>query len=315
MSEQVEQAARLLRRGEVVGIPTETVYGLAGNGFDLQAVSRIFAIKNRPRFDPLILHTDSLEKIESWVGTLPDTARRLADAFWPGPLTLVVPTSARIPDLVTSGLPAVAFRIPAHPLTQKLLQQLDFPLAAPSANPFGYISPTSAQHVRDQLGNKVSLVLDGGTCTVGVESTIVATRDSEERRVLRLGGLSLEKLEAVVGKLEVQTHSSSNPAAPGMLKSHYAPRKKLILGDPVDLLREYEPQRTGVLLFQNTELPCSPAVLRILSPQGDTEEAARHLFAYLRELDAAAIDRILAEPLPETGLGRAINDRLRRASV
>lgn len=316
IGQDLNRAQALLEAGELVGIPTETVYGLAGNGFDEQAVSRIFAAKERPKFDPLILHTDSIEKIEQWVGKLSPQARKLAERFWPGPLTLVVPGTSHIPDLVTSGLPSVAFRIPAHPLTHELLSRLDFPLAAPSANPFGYVSPTSPAHVVRQLGEKVPYILDGGTAGIGIESTIVALRSPDELRVLRLGGLSLEAIQEVVGRLEVQTHSSSNPAAPGMLKSHYAPRKKLYLGDPDELLSEHAGKSVALLLFQDRALPATAFRFKyVLSPSGDFTEAARNLFAFLRELDSLPVELILAERLPEQSLGRAINDRLSRASV
>ncbi len=222
----VAAAKALLEAGNVVGIPTETVYGLAGNALDPDAVLTIFRVKNRPSFDPLIVHTDAISKLDHFVTHIPEPVRRLAEAFWPGPLTLLFPKRDLIPDLVTAGLPAVAIRIPRHPLTLSLLRSLDFPLAAPSANPFGYISPTTAQHVADQLGNQVPYILDGGSADIGLESTIIGV-ENNQLTVFRLGGMALEQIEAVAGPVAVRTHSTSNPAAPGMLSSHYAPRKPL----------------------------------------------------------------------------------------
>ena len=305
-------AGDYLKAGNVVGIPTETVYGLAGNALNPDAVLTIFRVKNRPAFDPLIVHTDSLDKAEQYVSAISDAARQLANACWPGPLTLLLPKSPLIPDLVTSGLPTVAIRIPAHPLTLALLQSLDFPLAAPSANPFGYISPTTAQHVADQLGDQVPYILDGGPAGIGLESTIVGFENATPV-VYRLGGMALEQIERLIGPVAVRTHSTSNPQAPGMLSSHYAPRKPLILLPPSTTPPSGD--RTGVLAFREpfggirTEHQC------VLSPTGDLAEAARNLFAHLRALDSLDLDVLYAEPLPYTGLGRAINDRLRRASA
>lgn len=308
----IRAAKAHLEAGEVVGIPTETVYGLAGNAFNPDAVLTIFRVKNRPSFDPLIVHTDALAKIEPFVTDIPEPARRLADAFWPGPLTLLLPKRNPIPDLVTSGLPTVGVRIPNHPLTLDLLRSLDFPLAAPSANPFGYISPTTAGHVADQLGGQVPYILDGGPSDVGLESTIVGF-DGAIPTVFRLGGMALEQIERIIGPVSVRTHSSSNPQAPGMLSSHYAPRKPLFLLAPGE--RPQPGERVGALSFREPFGGIPADQQRVLSPTGDLAEAAKNLFAYLRSLDAMDIDRIYAEPLPSQGLGPAMNDRLRRAST
>ncbi|GAB3569385.1 L-threonylcarbamoyladenylate synthase [Spirosoma luteolum] len=312
IGQDIAQASSLLKQGDVVGIPTETVYGLAGNALDPDAVLRIFRVKNRPAFDPLIVHTNSLDRVTDYVAGLPDEARQLARACWPGPLTLLLPKHACIPDLVTSGLPNVAIRIPNHPLTLALLASLDFPLAAPSANPFGYISPTSAQHVADQLGGQVPYVLDGGPAQVGLESTIVGF-EADGPVVYRLGGMALEQLEGLIGPVRVQAHSTSNPQAPGMLSSHYAPRKPLTLLAPGS--SPAPAPRIGALAFREPFGGIDPAHQRVLSPTGDLAEAAKNLFAHLRALDALDLDRLYAEPLPPHGLGLAINDRLRRASV
>lgn len=312
IGQDITVAGNYLRVGNVVGIPTETVYGLAGNALNPDAVLTIFRVKNRPAFDPLIVHTDSLDKMGRYVSAIPDAARQLADTCWPGPLTLLLPKHPLIPDLVTSGLPTVAIRIPAHPLTLALLQSLDFPLAAPSANPFGYISPTTARHVADQLGNQIPYVLDGGPAGIGLESTIVGFGNGTPT-VYRLGGLALEQIERLIGPVEVRTHSTSNPQAPGMLSSHYAPRKPLILLSPGTTPPPGD--RTGVLAFRKPFGGIRPEHQRVLSPTGDLAEAAKNLFAHLRALDALDLDVLYAEPLPHTGLGRAINDRLRRASA
>lgn len=312
IGQNIAQAADWLSAGNVVGIPTETVYGLAGNALNPDAVLTIFRVKNRPAFDPLILHTNSIDRLSDYVTELPEPARRLAERYWPGPLTLLLPKQERVPDLVTSGLPMVAVRIPNHPLTLSLLASLDFPLAAPSANPFGYISPTTAQHVADQLGDQVPYILDGGPARVGLESTIVGFEQGRPV-VYRLGGMALDQIEAVTGPVDVRSHSTSNPKAPGMLSSHYAPRVPLTLlpagSNPAPA------PRTGALAFRQPFAGIPATQQRILSETGDVTEAAHNLFAYLRELDALDLDLIYAETLPGQGLGAAINDRLRRASV
>lgn len=302
-------AAQHLRSGKLVGIPTETVYGLAANALDPIAVARIFEAKNRPAFDPLIVHVANMAEAQKYCSQMPDLAFQLAEKFSPGPLTYILPKNQLIPDLVSSGHSTVGIRIPNHPLTLALLQQLDFPLAAPSANPFGYVSPTTAQHVLDQLGKAVAYVLDGGPCVVGLESTIIDL-SGDQPRVLRLGGLSLEELEATLGqKLAVQT-SSSNPKAPGMLVKHYAPN--VVLRWENDL-PEQLPQNIGCLRFRAPHAAFTTGRQWVLSPNGSLAEAASRLFAVLREIDKAKPDLVLVERFPETGLGRAINDRLKRA--
>lgn len=305
----VAHAAELLRAGEVVAIPTETVYGLAANAFDESAVVKIFQVKQRPSFDPLIVHIGRQADMLRVAQQLPAGAEALMQAFWPGPLTLLVPKRPEIPDLVTSGLDSVGVRMPAHPLTLELLQQLEFPLAAPSANPFGYVSPTTARHVVDQLGEQVPYVLDGGPCSVGVESTIVG-HENGAWVLYRPGGIAVEAIEAMVGPLRPATKQVL-PLAPGMLASHYAPRKPVYVGDVNALLRRYAGRAVGVISFR-TEYEAHRC--EVLSEQGDLAEAARHLFAVLREMDRSDCAVIVAEVFPDDGLGRAINDRLRRAA-
>src|ERR1043165_1177940 len=225
IGKDITAAKGFLEAGETVGIPTETVYGLAANALNTDAVLKIFSVKNRPHFDPLIVHTHSKDEIKKYVAEIPPLAEKLIDAFMPGPVTVLLPKKEIIPDLVTSGLDNVAIRIPQHNLTLELLRQLDFPLAAPSANPFGYISPTTSHHVYDQLQGRIPYIIDGGSTDVGVESTIVAFEETGPV-VYRLGGLALEEIERVVGKVAVNLNESSNPRSPGMLKSHYAPKKQ-----------------------------------------------------------------------------------------
>ncbi len=304
-------ALACLRRGELVGLPTETVYGLAGNAFDRQVVSQIFEAKNRPHFDPLIVHTDRLEKIFDFVEYMPPKAQLLAQKFWAGAITLVLPRKPIIPDLVTSGLETVAVRIPNHSLALRVLAALDFPLAAPSANPFGYVSPTQAQHVEDQLGIKIGCVLDGGNCEIGIESTIVGF-ENEQALIYRQGGITVEQIEAVIGKVQAQPHSSSQPKAAGMLASHYSPKKPFFIGHIPFLLEKYHKQKIGVLSFEKNY---GFERQIILSEKGNLAEAAQRLFWAMRELDSMDIELIISELVPEMGLGRAINDRLRRAGA
>lgn len=307
----ISRAKKLLEAGELVAIPTETVYGLAANAFDDQAALRIFEVKRRPSFDPLIVHTSSLDRIGEFVRDVPEVAYKLAEAFWPGPLTLLLPKNEKVPDLVTSGLPRVAVRIPRHALTLQLLEQLHFPLAAPSANPFGYISPTTAQHVEEQLGEQIPYILDGGPCQVGVESTIIGF-EGTKTVVYRLGGMSVEELAPYCSDIELMPHSSSNPQAPGQLKSHYAPRIPVTIGNLTELLTRYDKSEVAVLSFRDHY----PEVRQFtLSHAGDLQEAAQNLFKALRELDKMPVKHILAEEVPDYGLGRAINDRLARAAA
>jgi L-threonylcarbamoyladenylate synthase len=245
---------------------------------------------------------------------VPAKAKDLAARFWPGPLTLLLRKQAIIPDIVTSGLNTVAIRIPDHPLTLDLLHSLGFPLAAPSANPFGYVSPTSVKHVNDQLGDKIPYILDGGDCHVGIESTIIGFTN-EEPEIYRLGGIPVEDIESVVGKVRVRNHSSSRPEAPGLLESHYAPAKKVKLKNISDLGSNSDPGRIGLIRFKEIDTAVPERNQIILSRDGDLIEAAKNLFAALRKMDEMDVHYVIAESLPEIGLGRAINDRLRRAAA
>ena len=311
----IDLAKNILEAGGLVAIPTETVYGLAGNAFNVEAVAKIFEAKNRPAFDPLIVHTNDMAKVKGFTKRVPDKAEQLMRTFWPGPLTILLEKESLVPDLTTSGLQSVACRVPNHPLTLSLLEILDFPVAAPSANPFGYVSPTSAQHVAQQLGDQIDYILDGGEAKVGIESTIISFLETVPK-VLRLGGLSVEDIEDEIGTVNVATHSSSKPAAPGMLKSHYAPKKTIVLLDQINMNEISDFTQFGSLMFQEAlqKLPSQNQL--VLSPKGDLNEAAKNLFKGLRSLDENKdIHTIITEFVPNEGLGRAINDRIRRATA
>jgi len=302
-------AAHLLRSGQTVAIPTETVYGLAGNAYNAWAVYQIFEAKRRPGYDPLIVHTDCLERASEFVREIPCLAQELARCFCPGPITFLLPRKEIIPDIVTSGLDTVAVRIPNHPTALALLSELEFPLAAPSANPFGYISPTTALHVAQQLGDRIPYIIDGGMCNVGIESTIIGFPNGFPT-IYRLGGLSVEAIENVIGPVIVRTHSTSNPAAPGLLLSHYAPRTPLHMG-----ALPAETYNVGYLSFNQYD-PRIPFDHQVqLSPSGSLEDAAHNLYSALRYLDGLGLSAIYAEWMPAYGLGLAVNDRLKRASA
>ncbi len=308
-------AAALLNQGQLVAIPTETVYGLAANGFDGNAIAQIYEVKNRPQFNPLILHSNSLERFKAWGIELPAAALKLAAAFSPGPITFVVSKSNWVPDIVTAGHSSVAIRIPNHALTLQLLSSLDFPLAAPSANLSGTVSPTTAQHVEEQLGEQIGAVLEGGECKIGLESSIVSFVN-EQPQLLRLGGLSIEAIENVLGqKLDLsKLINNENPEAPGMLSKHYAPSIPLRIGIPADFYSTYAKSEIAFIGFQNAQADLLPQNQFILSPEGSIEEAAQKLFAALKMAEKCQVKIIVAESFPNQHLGRAINDRLSRAA-
>ena len=309
----IQIAKQFLETNDIVGIPTETVYGLAGNAFNEGAIAKIFEAKSRPTFDPLIVHTHHIDEIKKFVTNIHPKLLQLATVFWPGPLTLLLPKQANISNLVTSGLDRVGVRIPNHPLTLNLLKSLSFPLAAPSANPFGYISPTTALHVQKQLGLKIPYILDGGYCQVGLESTIVG-EENDEIIIYRLGGLSISEIENVVGKVTIELNQSSNPKAPGQLKSHYAPKVPLFIGDLEELEKTHSDKKIGALVFGNHNTFSEKTIIKNLSQHENYAEAAVNLFNYLREFDEMDIDIIIADYLPNINLGIAINDRLKRAA-
>lgn len=315
----IDLAARLLKAGQLVAIPTETVYGLAGNAFDTTAVLRIFEVKNRPHFNPLIVHTWSMEKITTIAADFPSVLQDIASKYWPGPLTVLLPKAETIDDLITAGSNYVAVRIPDNSMSLELLSKLDFPLCAPSANPFGYISPTTALHVEAQLGDRIGYILDGGPCRVGVESTIIRLNENDEIEILRNGAIGSQDIEKITGRAPVMNTISQDPLAPGMLKNHYAPSIKLLLAqnnaELLDLIEKFKDSRIAVLSFDTVLTHDAIVDQIVLSETGDCDIAARHLFSAMHKLDAGNADIILAVRVPDKGIGRAINDRLMRASL
>ena len=309
IGKDIAVAKRLLDEGELVAIPTETVYGLAANALNEDAVIKIFKAKNRPQFNPLIIHLPFWKDVAIYVKHIPQSAKLLAMHFSPGPITFLLPRKDTIPDIVTAGSDKVAIRIPAHPLTMQLLKQLNYPLAAPSANPFGYVSPTNATHVYDGLNGKIKYILDGGECTIGLESTIVDF-EKEEVIIRRNGGVSKEEIEAVLGrKVKALTESTHHPVAPGQLKSHYATTTPLYIGNISQLKNKFAGKH--ILHIGFGHIDCTSAFN--LSEQANMDEAAKNLFSFLRKADVYGADVIITSLLPDEGIGRAINDRLMRA--
>jgi L-threonylcarbamoyladenylate synthase len=308
----IARAATLLRRGGLVAFPTETVYGLGASAFDARAVARVFAAKARPSFDPLIVHVSDASELPRVAVADDPRVARLAAPFWPGPLTLVLPRRPEVPDIVTSGLDTVGVRVPSHPAARALLRAAG-PLAAPSANPFGYVSPTTAAHVAERLGDAVDLVLDGGPCPVGVESTILSLV-TEPASLLRPGGVPREDLEAVLGHALALAASGERPLAPGQLDAHYATHTPLRVLDGPAATVPPGAGRLGLLAL-GPSAARGYAAVEVLSPDGSLATAAARLFAALRRLDALSLDAIDAEPCPAEGLGLAILDRLRRGAA
>ncbi|MDR0562832.1 MAG: threonylcarbamoyl-AMP synthase [Spirochaetaceae bacterium] len=323
----IARAAKIIAAGGLVAFPTETVYGLGADAFNPTALVKVFAVKRRPRFDPLIIHIADmrdLERVAALSALTPEArhqAETLCQRLWPGPLTLILPKTPEVPDLATSGLPTAAIRFPAHPAAQALIRLSTRAIAAPSANLFGCLSPTTADHVREQLGNQVDMILDGGTADIGIESTVLdLTRGVP--RILRPGGTPQERIEAIVGPVETAGFSANAPASPGQLKSHYAPQTRLILHDIIS--PPYSPSE-GYLFFegksrdiwlksQGMQKDAANPRIQTLSETGSLTEGAARLFSLLHELDNLGLSAIHAEQVPEQGLGRAINDRLYRGS-
>ena len=312
-STEIDRAAEVLRRGGLVAFPTETVYGLGADATNAEAVARLFAAKDRPRFDPVIVHLAAPEDLEPLVTAIPPVARTLIERFWPGPLTLVLPKTESVPDIVTAGRPTVAVRMPDHALALSLIAAAGRPIAAPSANRFGRLSPTRAEHVAEQLGDRVELILDDGPCQVGIESTVLDLAGPGPR-LLRPGATTLEALNEIIGPVDVHPGTAQDEplASPGMLPRHYAPRTPLELVDDVDRL---PPGRLGLLTLTAARDSDRFELVEVLAADGDLVTAAAGFFAALQHLDAAGLDRILAVRFPDNGLGRAINDRLERAAA
>lgn len=312
MQELIAKAAHLLSKGEVIAIPTETVYGLAANAYNDEAVKQIFEIKQRPLFNPLIVHIKSIHELEKVVSYIPPKALELAKLFWPGPLTLVLPKKETISNYVTGGKDTVGIRVPSHPITLALLQALDFPLAAPSANPFGYISPTTALHVQKQLGDKIPMILDGGPCEKGIESTIIGFENGEPI-LYRVGAISKEEIENRIGAISQRTKAAAKPEAPGMLSKHYSPKTPFKVSyNIISDLEKYKNQTVGFILYSNLNLPSSEKIISLTKTE-NLDEAAQNLYAAMHQLDEVGFELIIAERFPANGIGNSLNDRLYRA--
>jgi L-threonylcarbamoyladenylate synthase len=333
-AESLQKAAGILRSGGLVAFPTETVYGLGADAYNSAAIAKIFEVKGRPRFDPLIIHIASVETLAevSDLSLLDEETRRkvfsLAETFWPGPLSLVLPKSEKIPGIATAGLSTAAIRFPAHKAAQTLIALAGGAVAAPSANPFGSLSPTRAEHVRDKLGEKVDMILDGGPSRIGVESTVLDIT-GKSIKILRPGGTPKEEIEKLVGHVEESfshaVETSTGLVSPGQLKSHYAPQKPLSVFSTEEIIRLPYDSDAAYLFFDGsvrdkwveaqTENMLSSAFVRTLSEKGQVLEASARLFETLHELEKSQISRIFAQFAPPEGLGTAINDRLTRASI
>ena len=308
----IDHAAHLIVEGELVAIPTETVYGLAANALNPKAVEKIFLAKNRPPSNPLILHVAFVDQIYQLVNDIPETALHLLQAFAPGPLTLLLPKKENVPGIVNNNLPDIAIRIPNHPVTLDLLQKVAVPLAAPSANPFGYISPTTAVHVKSMLDGKIDYVLEGGACVGGLESTIIGFPKGVPT-IYRVGMITKEEIEQVIGPVEMD--QGKKTVAPGMLKSHYAPRTPLFLSENIeDDLDQFEGQKVGIITY-NSLIEGIPTSQQVLICEGnDFSTAAKKLYAALHQVDKDGYDVILVRKFPSMGMGNTLNDRLLRAS-
>ena len=314
ISKDIQLAVKCLNQNEVIGFPTETVYGLAGNAFNTEAINKIFEVKKRPTFNPLIVHIKSIAELHKVAVDIPEMAYNLANEFWPGPLTLILKKQSHIPDLVTANQDTVAVRIPNHPVALELLEELDFPLVAPSANPFTSISPTSAEHVEKYFHNQIAMVLDGGICTSGIESTIIGF-ENKQVVVYRLGALALEEIEKITGRVVVLNKKSKVTVAPGMLLKHYAPKTDFILTRNVqEELDWFSNKKIGLLLFNSYQTNFDRNFQFVLSEESDLKLAASRLYEAMHSLDAMNLDLIIAERFPEIDLGISINDRLERAS-
>jgi L-threonylcarbamoyladenylate synthase len=314
VSKDLIKAAEILNREELVAIPTETVYGLAGNIYSKTAIKKIFEMKNRPFFNPLIVHIHSIEQVQDLAIDFPEKAQQLAKAFWPGSLTLILPKKDTVPDLITAGKDTVGIRMPDHTLTLELLKNISFPLAAPSANPFTHISPTKAQHVKNYFDGKLEMVLDGGDCKNGIESTIVGFENGAPV-VYRLGSISVEEIEKIIGKVDVKNNKEQAPNAPGMLEKHYSPRTKTYLvQDIADFIKQHPDKKIGLLLHSSDHEMFKVTIINYLSKTGNLKEAASNLYSAMHEMDQLDLDMIIAQRLPNYDLGQSINDRLERAT-
>ena len=306
----IDYASRILEDDGIVVIPTETVYGLGGNAININSVSKIYSLKKRPKNDPLICHTDSLDKILKYVKKIPENAYKLAEMFWPGPMTIIFEKKNIIPNITTSNLNTVAFRIPKKKITLELFKRLNFPVAAPSANIFGYISPTSIDHVHKNFSNGVDYILDGGDCKLGIESTIIGL-NKNKILVYRLGSLILNDLKKV-SNIELFDNQENYP---GSFKSHYSPRKKLYIGDIKSLCKSHQDKKIGILCFDKKYDYVDKKKQIVLSDKSCLNEASRNLYSSLYKLDNMKnVEIIVSSLLPNDFIGRTINDRLKKSA-
>lgn len=313
LNKTISKGAEKIKEGGVVAIPTETVYGLAADVFQPEAIQRVFKIKGRPHFNPLIAHIADTKQIQTLSPTLPKKAKQLVEAYWPGPLTIVLPKLPTVPDIVTGGKPSVAIRMPNHPIARQVIEQAGTAVAAPSANLFTYTSPTTAQHVQEQLGDQCDLIIDGGACRIGVESTVISFV-TDEPTILRPGGISKEQIEAVIGPVQQQMDKAQEESeSPGMLPNHYAPKTKLEAYETLPESIELD-EKIGIILLQpNGRSYAGP--VEILSETGNLPEAAANFYAALRRLDQLGLDKMVTEYFPNRGIGIAVNNRLSKAAM
>jgi len=312
ITNSIDKAAALLVAGEVVAIPTETVYGLAGNLFNPSAVEKIYTLKNRPRNNPLIVHVKDLEATLPLITEFPKPLQQLAEKYWPGPLTVLLKKSKLVPDSITAGSDFVAIRVPAHPLTKQLLEQIPFPLVAPSANPFTRISPTKAEHVEHYFGDSIPCILDGGSCSVGLESTIIGM-NNDTPLLYREGVLGKLLLESLIGPIEKFNPQKNTILTPGQWPRHYAPLTKTILCKREEIMLHVK-DNTGIIIYKEPLLSVNTNQQHILSETGSLVEAAKNLYQILHHVDKQKYETIICEMLPQEELGNTINDRLKRAS-
>ena len=313
ITSDLNQVKTALINGDIIALPTETVYGLAANIYLDSALEKVFKLKKRPSYNPLIVHISNTNILEQIAKNIPAKARELANVFWPGPLTLVLEKQDQIPNRITAGKPTVAVRVPNHPIALQLLESLNFPLAAPSANPFGSLSPTSAKHVALYFKEEINFILDGGPCFCGLESTIIGF-ENDKPILYRHGAISIEEIEKIIGPIKIKNQNSKNPSAPGMLTRHYAPKTQIQINEDISLALAQNPdKKIGVLSFRENKKIKTEIHQEVLSISGDLNEASKNLYAALHRLDQMNLDLIISPFFPEKGLGKTINDRLKRA--
>lgn len=313
ITNDLNQVKAALVNDDIIALPTETVYGLAANIYSRSAIEKVYKLKMRPANNPLIVHISKPSILNEVAKNIPSKALELANVFWPGPLTLILEKNDQIPDRITAGKKTVAVRIPNHPIALKLLNSLNFPLAAPSANPSGSISPTSAEHVSLYFEKKLNFILDGGSCSHGLESTIIGFENNNPI-LYRLGAITIEKIEEIIGPIKVKNHNDNDPSSPGMLSKHYSPKTQIqIIENICDAVKQNKTKKIGVLSLEKKSRLDSQIYQEVLSPSSNIEEAAKNFYAALHRLDHMNLDLIVTSFFPDKGIGKTINDRLKRA--